>query len=126
MKLYNIIIIECKVKTEYLNLTEKEFFDKLWEWTFDDDLWYYLEDNPMSEEDTRDYLWEYFIPENVLHEYEEDEIDCFAFYYSDEGFDCKDGKIYPYHDWNRLVDFIINKIKEKGYELLCSSSPSDI
>ena len=126
MKLYNVILTECKTKTVHLNLTEEELLDILWMWTFEDDLWYYLEDNPMSEEGIRDYLWNYFIPENVFHEYEEDEIDCYAFYYTNEEFYCKDGKILTYNNYSKLADFIVNKIKEKGYELLCSNSTSNI
>jgi hypothetical protein len=47
---YNLVIIEGKQRIPFLNLTEKEFYDKLWEWTYEYDLWDYLEEiNPTDE-----------------------------------------------------------------------------
>ena len=115
---YNVIFIVNKVQTSYLNLSEEEFFNKLWEWTYEDDLWYNLEDEGLpTEEDFRDWLWGYFIPENVFHRYEEDEVDCFCFYVNSEN------KVLCYNNYDKLADFIVDKVKQKGYEFkLCSNS----
>ena len=106
--MYNFIIIENKIQTEYLNIeTEKEFFEKLWEWTYEDDLWDFIEEN----EPDYEYLI-HFIDENIFHQYYEDEIDCFAFIVNDNG------KINVYN-WNvSLEKFVLNKIKEKYGKVL--------
>lgn len=48
---YNLVLFENKQCSPFLNLTEQAFYDKLWEWTYEDDLWDYLDDyNPTGEE----------------------------------------------------------------------------
>lgn len=117
---YNFIIIENKVRHEYLNIkSEKEFFEELWKWTYVDDLWEFIEyDNPDNE-----YLIHYidniFIDQNMFHEYEEDELDCFAFVVYD------DGRVSTYN-WNQpLEDFVLKKIEEKYGKISCLCSESD-
>ena len=112
---YNLIIIECKIQTCYLNLTKREFFEHLWEWTFEYDLWDNIEANNLlsNREDLEDWILNFVIPECMLHNYEDDEIDCIAFTNSDEK--CK---VHMYKgDDEDLIDFIIEKIN-KHYENL--------
>lgn len=47
---YNLVIIEDKQCIPFLNLSEQEFYDKLWEWTYEDDLWDYIDDDHPDEE----------------------------------------------------------------------------
>ena len=102
---YNFVIIEGKVKSEYLNFySEEAFFEALWEWTYEDDLWDFIEENKPDKEYLIHYI-DNFIDENIFHEYEEDEIDCYAFVVDD-------GKVYTYN-WNKpLEDFVMKKVKE--------------
>lgn len=104
MNNYNLVIIENKQCIPFLNLTEQEFYDKLWEWTYEDDLWDYLEENNPTEEELEDVL-DQFIRENVFHKFEDDELTCFAFINTDEG-------IVEYQIGNSLFEFIESKIKE--------------
>ena len=108
MKNYNLVVVENKQCIPFLNLTEQAFYDKLWEWTYVDDLWDYLDENNPSEEDLKDSLFQ-FINENVFHRYEDDDIDCFAFISEDT--------IKEYEIDDNLYDFIKSKIKEH-YEKL--------
>lgn len=101
---YNLVIIEGKQRIPYLNLTEKEFYDKLWEWTYETDLWDYIEEDNPTDEELENFL-DTFIRENVFHEYEDDDVNCFAFVNTDEG-------IVEYQVSNELFKFIHNKIKE--------------
>lgn len=103
MRNYNLVIIENKQVIPFLNLTEQEFYDKLWEWTYEDDLWDYLDENTLTEEDLDEALFQ-FINDNVLHKYEDDEIDCFAF--------TSEIDIEEYKVSNQLYEFIKSKIKE--------------
>lgn len=104
MSNYNLVIIENKQCVPFLNLTEQEFYDKLWEWTYEDDLWDYLDENNHTEEDLENVL-DQFIRESVFHEYEDDNLDCFAFVNTDEG-------IVEYQISDRLIEFVKSKIKE--------------
>ena len=104
MSNYNLVIIENKQRTPFLNLTEQEFYDKLWEWTYKYDLWDYLDEVSPSEEELEKGLYD-FIRENVFHEYEDDNLDCFAFINTYEG-------IVEYQIGNGLFEFIESKIKE--------------
>lgn len=104
MNKYNLVIIEGKQCIPSLNLTEKEFYDKLWEWTYEDDLWDYIEECNPTDEELEDFL-DQFIRENMFHEYEDDDVDCFAFVNTYEG-------IVEYQVSNELFGFIHNKIKE--------------
>ena len=102
--IYNIVITEYKTHTSFLNLSKEEFFKKLWEWTYKDDLWDFIEENKPDKEYLIYYI-DNFIDENIFHEYEEDEIDCYAFVVDD-------GKVYTYN-WNKpLEDFVMKKVKE--------------
>ncbi len=104
MNKYNLVIIEGKQCIPFLNLTEQAFYDKLWDWTYEDDLWDYLEENNPTEEELENAL-DQFIRENVFHEYEGDDIDCFAFVNTDEG-------IVEYQISEKLFEFIHSKIKK--------------
>ena len=104
MNNYNLVIIEGKEHIPSLNLTEQAFYDKLWEWTYEDDLWDYIDDNSLNEEEFENVL-DQFIRENVFHEYEDDDVDCFAFINTDEG-------IVEYQISERLIEFVKSKIKE--------------
>lgn len=104
---YNLVIIEGKQCIPFLNLTEKEFYDKLWEWTYEEDLWDYLEENNPTDEELENAIYQ-FIDENMFHKYEDDEVNCFAFVNTDEG-------IGEYQISERLVEFVKSKIKE-NYE----------
>ena len=104
MKNYNLVIIENKQCIPFLNLTEQAFYDKLWEWTYEDDLWDYIDDNNPDEEELDDSIYR-FIDENMFHEWEDDDVDCFAFVNTDEG-------IVEYQIDNILVEFVKSKIKE--------------
>ena len=101
---YNLVIIENKHRIPFLNLTEQEFYDKLWEWTYEDDLWDYIDEDNPTEEELEDSL-DTFIRENMFHEYEDDDIDCFAFVDTDEG-------IVEYQVNKELLEFVKSKIKE--------------
>ena len=104
MSNYNLVMIENKTHIPFLNLTEQAFYDKLWEWTYEDDLWDYLDENNPTEEDLEDALCQ-FIDGNVFHKWEDDDIDCFAFINTDEG-------IVEYQISDRLINFIKSRIKE--------------
>lgn len=100
---YNLVVIENKQRIPFLNLTEQEFYDRLWEWTYEDDLWDYLEENNPTEEELRKVLYQ-FINENIFHKYEDDHIDCFAFIVDDS--------VKEYQISEGLFEFIYAKIKE--------------
>lgn len=104
MNNYNLVIIEAKQCIPFLNLTEQAFYDKLWEWTYEDDLWDYIEENNLTGEELENDL-DQFIRENMFHEYEDDDVDCFAFVNTDEG-------IVEYQISERLFEFVKSKIKE--------------
>ena len=104
MMKYNLVIVENKQCIPFLNLTEQAFYDKLWEWTYEDDLWDYLEENNPTDEDLENVLYQ-FIRENVFHEYEDDDINCFAF--------INDGDITKeYQIDENIIEFVHGKIKE--------------
>ena len=104
MKNYNLVIIEGKQCIPFLNLTEQSFYDKLWEWTYEDDLWDYIEENNPTEEEFENVL-DQFIRENIFHEYEDDDVNCFAFINTGDG-------IKEYQVGNTFIEFIESKIKE--------------
>ena len=110
MIIYNFIINEGKVIHSFLNiLNENEFLEKLWEWCFEDDLWDYLDENPevlTNSEDLEEFLLDRFIPENLFHYYEDDDLNCFAFTATDEKLEVRE------YDEDRTLSFILNKIKE--------------
>lgn len=100
---YNLVIIENKQCIPFLNLTEQEFYDKLWEWTYEDDLWDYIEENNPTKEELENNL-DTFIRENVFHQYEDDDVDCFAFIVDDS--------VKEYQIDEGLFEFIHSKIEE--------------
>lgn len=100
---YNLVIVENKQCIPFLNLTEQEFYDKLWEWTYEDDLWDYLEENNPSEEDLENALYQ-FIDENMFHKYEDDDVNCFAFIVDDS--------VKEYQISGGLFEFLYAKIEE--------------
>lgn len=108
MRSYNLAIIENKQVIPFLNLTEQAFYDKLWEWTYVDDLWDYIDENNPTEEELKENLYN-FIEENIFHKWEDDTIDCFAF--------VEDDTIKEYEIDDSLYDFIKFKIKEHYEEV---------
>lgn len=106
---YNFIIFDGKVKTSYLRLTEEEFMKKLWEWTYEDDLWDAIDESELlnNNEMLIDYILDVFVPENVFHEYEDDDLNCFAFTVSDEKLDVRE---FDHSEF--MLNFIMKKVKE--------------
>ena len=117
---YNFVIIENKVQSEYLNFYSKEaFFEALWEWTYEDDLWDFIEEDDPDYEYLIHYIDNIFIDENIFHQYEEDELDCFAFIVNNDG-------IVRLYNWNQsLEDFVLKKIEEKYGKISCLCPPSN-
>jgi len=101
---YNLVIVEGKQCIPFLNLTEQAFYDKLWEWSYEDDLWYWIEEDNPNKEELKDIVLQ-FIHDNILHKYEDDDVNCFAF--------INDGDIIKeYQVGEGLFEFIYAKIKE--------------
>ena len=114
MIIYNFVITDInKTISPFLNfLDENEFLEKLWEWCYEDDLWYFLDENSevlTNSEDLENYILDTFIPEDLFHHYEDDDLNCFAFTVSDEKLDTRE------YNEDRALSFILNKIK-KHYE----------
>ena len=103
MNNYNLVVVENKQCIPFLNLTEQEFYDKLWEWTYEDDLWDYIEENNPTKEELENVL-DQFIRENMFHKYEDDDVNCFAFTVEDS--------VKEYLIDEGLYKFIYSKIKE--------------
>ena len=107
---YNFIMNEGKVLHSFLNiLNEEEFLEKLWEWCYEDDLWDFIYENPevlTNSEDLENQILDTFIPEDLFHRYEDDDLNCFAFTVSDEKLDTRE------YDKDRALSFVLNKIKE--------------
>ena len=109
---YNFIILDInKTINSFLNfLDENEFLEELWKWCYYvDDLWDYLDGNPkvlINSEDLEDYILNTFIPEDLFHRYEDDDLNCFAFSASDEKLEVRE------YDEDRALSFVLNKIKE--------------
>lgn len=104
MKNYNLVLFENKQCSPFLNLTEQSFYDKLWEWTYEDDLWDYIDDYNPTEEELENGI-DQFIREHILHKLEDDDVDCFAFVNTDNG-------LVEYQVSNELIEFVKTKIKE--------------
>ena len=67
-------------------------------------MWDYIEEDNPTEEELENFL-DTFIRENVFHEYEDDDIDCFAF--------INDGNcVKEYQIDENIIEFIQGKIKE--------------
>ena len=114
--IYNLVITEYKTHTSFPNLSKEEFFKKLWEWTYEDDLWDYFIDEPEileeeHQEDLEDWLWDFFIPECVFHNDEDDTVNCYAFVVKSS----INGSIMveDYYFNQDLVNFILKKIEQK-------------
>ena len=107
---YNFIITEDKVIHPFLNiLNEDEFLEELWEWCYEDNLWDFLDEYPevlTNSEDLENYILDTFIPEDLFHYYEDDDLNCFAFTASDEKLDVRE------YDKDRALAFVLNKIKK--------------
>lgn len=107
---YNFIIIDGKVIHSFLKfLDEDKFLEELWKWCYVDDLWDYLDDTPEllnDSEELEEFLLNIFIPENLFHHYEDDDLNCFAFTASDEKLDVRE------YDEDSALSFVLNKIKE--------------
>ena len=108
---YNFVIIDSNgYANPYLNfLDEDEFLEELWRWCYEYDLWDYIDDNTevlTNSEDLEDYLLNTFIPEDLFHRYEDDDLNCFAFTASDEKLDVRE------YDEDSALSFVLNKIKE--------------
>ena len=111
---YNFVITDInKTISPFLNfLDENEFLKELWEWCYEDDLWDFIYENPeilTNSEDLEDYILNTFIPEDLFHRYQDDDLNCFAFTVSDEKLDTKE------YDEDRALSFVLDKIK-KRYE----------
>lgn len=106
---YNLLFIENKRIIEYLNLSSDQFLDILWEWCYLDNLWDDIEYHNLLEdlEELDLYLINTFIPEDLFHNYIDDEVSCYAFTVSDEKLD-----VQRFDNDNLLLDFIHHKIKE--------------
>ena len=104
---YNFIIVDGKIIQSFLNIpNEEEFLEKLWEWCYEDDLWDFIDENPENSEDLENYILGTFIPADLFHHYEDDDLSCFAFTVSDEKLDVKE------YDEYMALSFVLNKIKE--------------
>ena len=108
---YNFIIIDInKSINPFLNiLDENEFLEELWGWCYVDDLWDYIQDNSEvlnNLEELEDYLLNTFIPEDLFHRYEDDDLNCFAFTVSDEKLDTRE------YNEDKALAFVLNKIKK--------------
>lgn len=108
---YNFIITDInKSINSFLNLLdENEFLKKLWEWCYEDGLWDFIDENPevlTNSEDLENYILDTFIPEDLFHSYEDDDLNCFAFTVSDEKLNVRE------YDKDRALAFVLNKIKE--------------
>lgn len=99
---YNLVI-EDKQCIPFLNLNEQEFYDKLWEWSYEDDLWDYIDENDPNEEELENVIGQ-FIDEDMFHKYEDDYVDCFAFIVDDS--------VKEYQIDEGLFKFVYAKIKE--------------
>ena len=105
---YNLIIFENKYPSEYLNIsTERELFEKLWDWTYIDDLWYFIEEENPNKEYLNDFIENTFIDDNIFHKYEDDDTNCYVFEVNNLG------RTRTYLWDHSLIDFIYEKISEK-------------
>ena len=106
---YNFVILDFnKTISPFLNFVdENEFLEKLWDWCYEDYLWDYLDENPDSE-DLENYILNTFIPEDLFHRYEDDDLNCFAFTATDEKLNVRE------YDKDRALSFVLNKIKERN------------
>lgn len=114
--IYNVVFTIYKETNSYTNLTKEEFFDKLWAWTYVDDLWDFIEETEPTKEELVSYLDNVFIDENIFHEYEDDDTSCYAFCVEEKTDLIPQTKIFVYN-WNQeLEDYVMNKVLEHYHE----------
>ena len=114
--IYNVIFIIFKGISSYTNLTKEEFFDKLWEWTYEDDLWDFLDEAKPTKEDLIAYLDNVFIDEDMFHKFDEDDTSCYAFCIEEKSYLNPETKVFEY-SWNQeLEDYVMNKVLERYHE----------
>ena len=114
--IYNVIFIIFKGISSYTNLTKEEFFDKLWEWTYEDDLWDFLDEVEPTKEELISYLDNVFIDENIFHKFDEDDTSCYAYCIEEKSYLNPETKVFEY-SWNQeLEDYVMNKVLERYHE----------
>ena len=114
--IYNVAFFIYKEVSSYTNLTKEEFFDKLWEWTYEDDLWDFLDEVEPTKEELISYLDNVFIDENVFHKWEEDDTSCYAYCIEEKSYLNPATKVFEY-SWNQeLEDYVMNKVLERYHE----------
>lgn len=111
--IYNVVFIVFKGISSYTNLTKEELFDKLWEWTYEDDLWDFIDETNPTEEELISYLDDVFIDENVFHKWDEDDTACYAFCVDVQGTINITTSIFEYNWDSELEDYIKDKIRER-------------
>lgn len=105
--IYNVVFIDGEIIWDYTNLTKEEFFDKLWEWTWKDDLWDFIDETYPTEEELISYLNNIFIDDMLFHQWDEDYTTCYVFCVNSQG------TVSNYSRSNQdLKDYIINKVLE--------------
>ena len=114
--IYNVVFFIYKEGSSYTNLTKEEFFDKLWEWTYEDDLWDFLDEAKPTKEDLIAYLDNVFIDEDMFHKFDEDDTSCYAFCIEEKSYLNPETKVFEY-SWNQeLEDYVMNKVLERYHE----------
>ena len=114
--IYNVVFFIFKEGSSYTNLTKEEFFDKLWEWTYEDDLWDFLDEVEPTKEELISYLDNVFIDENIFHKFDEDDTSCYAFCIEEKSYLNPETKVFEY-SWNQeLEDYVMNKVLERYHE----------
>ena len=114
--IYNVVFFIYKEVSSYDNLTKEEFFDKLWEWTYEDDLWDFLDEVEPTKEELISYLDNVFIDENIFHKFDEDDTSCYAYCIEEKSYLNPETKVFEY-SWNQeLEDYVMNKVLERYHE----------
>ena len=114
--IYNVVFFIFKEGSSYTNLTKEEFFDKLWEWTYEDDLWDFLDEVEPTKEELISYLDNVFIDENIFHKFDEDDTSCYAYCIEEKSYLNPETKVFEY-SWNQeLEDYVMNKVLERYHE----------
>ena len=114
--IYNIAFMIHKEVCSYTNLTKEEFFDKLWEWTYEDDLWDFIDETEPTKEELISYLDNVFIDENIFHKFEDDDTSCYAYCVEEKSYLNPETKVFEY-SWNQeLEDYVMNKVLERYHE----------
>lgn len=114
--IYNVAFVIYKDVSSYTNLTKEEFFDKLWEWTYEDDLWDFIDETEPTKEELISYLYNVFIDENIFHTFEDDDTSCYAFCVDVQGTTNITTSIFEYSENQELEDYIMSKVLERYHE----------